>query len=268
VLIQVAAAAAALRFDTRNPLAEAILLESDREASDEIAELSRTILIADRRSETRRIEIEHPGGGHTDPGSDSAIVHGTWARWGRWWRPDGRLHRYLREEEALFPHLYHGSQPFEWSGYFSFRAWAFQVTKDWHRQQAADSLAWWAHRKLTSPPDLIGHSYGGSLSMLATQAEKELRGLILLSPAVHRACLPNPKNYEQALHVTTKRDLVLLADLSIPQLLGDLPNVSAWPVKRKGLTGHACTHDPRVWRDSGLTNHLRNSWLPSLTPRP
>ena len=196
-LVQVAAAAAALRVDSRNPVAEAILDETARYASDEVAELSRAILTTDRGYDTQVVEIEYPPGA-PDPAADSTLVHGTWARWGRWWRPDGTLHRYLREDEALFPHLYVGADPFKWSGYFGFRTLP-KPTKDWNRQQAADSLAWWAHRKLAAPPDLIGHSYGGSLSMMTTQSEKVVRGLVLLSPAVHRTCLPDPANYEQIL---------------------------------------------------------------------
>jgi hypothetical protein len=264
-LVQVAAAAAALRIDRRNPVAEAILDKADREESDEIAELSRAILTGDRQTEVRVIEIEYPAG-VPDPAADSTLVHGTWARSGRWWQPDGKLHRYLRDDESLFPHLYRGPDPFKWSGYFSFRVWP-KPKEDWNRQQAADSLAWWTYRKLKPDPDLIGHSYGASLSMMATQAEKKVRGMVLLSPAVHRTCLPDPANYQQILHVTTKLDLVLLADLSTPLLLRSLPNVTEWPVTRKGLTGHGATHDPRVWRESGLTDYVRNTWLPSLTPR-
>jgi pimeloyl-ACP methyl ester carboxylesterase len=263
-LVRVAAAAAALRVDRRNPVAEAILDDAARRESDEIAELSRTILTTDRESDTRRIEIEDPSG-LTEPTPDSALIHGTWARRGRWWRPDGALARYLIGE-GLFPHLYRGRDPFRWSGYFSFRAWA-KPKMDWHRRQAGDSLAWWAHRRLETNPDLIGHSYGGSLAMLATQAEKQVRGMVLLSPAVHRTCLPDPAHYEQIVHVTTKLDLVLLADLSTPQLLRSLPNVTQWPVKRRGLTGHAGTHDPAAWDESGLAAHLHDVWLPSLSPR-
>jgi pimeloyl-ACP methyl ester carboxylesterase len=263
-LVQVAAAGAALRVHKRNPIAEAILDEATRD-SDEIAELSRAILTSDRQNEARVVEIEYPSG-EPDPASDATLVHGTWARRGRWWRPDGKLYRYLREEENVFPHLYKGPDPFRWSGYFSFRAWS-EPKMDWNRRQAADSLAWWTHRRLATEPDLIGHSYGGSLSMMATQAEKSVRGMVLLSPAVHRACLPDPSNYEQILHVTTKLDLVLLADFSRPGLLRSLPNVVDRRVKRKGLVGHGATHDPRVWRESGLTDYVRDEWLPLLSPR-
>jgi hypothetical protein len=60
-LVQAAAAAAALRVDSRNPVAEAILGEAAG-GSDEIAELSRAVLAHDRRSETHVIEIEYPAG--------------------------------------------------------------------------------------------------------------------------------------------------------------------------------------------------------------
>jgi len=263
-LVQVAAAAAALRVDRRNPVAEAILGEAARE-SGEIGELGRAVLTSDRQDQTRVVEIEYPSGSE-DPAADATLVHGTWARRGRWWQPDGSLVQYLREEEGLFPHLYRGPDPFKWSGYFSFRVWP-KSQKDWNRQQAADSLAWWTHRRLKPDPDLIGHSYGGSLAMMATQAEKQVRGMVLLSPAVHRTCLPDAAYYERILHVRMKLDLVLLADVSKPALLRSLPNVTERLVSRRGLTGHSATHDPRIWREAGLANYLRDEWLPSLSPR-
>jgi hypothetical protein len=103
--------------------------------------------------------------------------------------------------------------------------------------------------------------------MLATTSEKKVRGIVLLSPAVHATCLPDDSHYEQILHVTTKLDLVLLADLSTPQLLDRFPNVTRWRVNRKGLVGHRATHDPEAWSESGLEDHVRETWLPSLGPR-
>jgi pimeloyl-ACP methyl ester carboxylesterase len=264
-LVRVAASAAALRIDPRNPLAEAILDEASRTSTDDIAELSRAILLNDRQSDARVVEIEYPQG-RADPAADSTLVHGTWARWGRWWQPGGDLYRYLRDDAALFPHLYGGPDPFKWSGYFSFRALP-KPKKDWNRQQAADSLAWWAHKRLKKEPDIVGHSYGGSLAMMATQSEKSVRGMVLLSPAVHKTCLPDEAHYSQILHVYMKLDLVLLADLSEPRLLDGLPNMQRFRVPRKGLAGHSATHSPRVWESSGLGTHVKNTWLPALPAR-
>jgi pimeloyl-ACP methyl ester carboxylesterase len=261
-LVRVGAAAAALRVDRRNPTAEAILGDAAR-GSSEIAVLSRAVLTNDRQSDTRVVQIEYPAAS-PDPDADATLIHGTWARRGRWWQPDGSLFEYLRDETKLFPHLYRGPDPFKWSGYFSFRP---KLEKDWSRQQAADSLAWWTQRRLKPDPDLIGHSYGGSLSMMATQSEKRVRGMVLLSPAVHRTCLPDPANYEQVLHVRMKLDLVLLADVSKPALLNSLPRVKERRLRRRGLTGHSTTHDPEVWRRSGLSDYVRDEWLPMLGPR-
>jgi pimeloyl-ACP methyl ester carboxylesterase len=264
-LVQVAAAGAMLRFDPRNPLALTLLDESSRFSFDDIGQLARAILATARETETRRIEIEHPRG-DAPPAPDSVLIHGTWARHGKWWRPGKDLHEYIRVKERLFPDLYTGPDAFKWSAYFSFRAW-LPVKTDWDRQQAAASLAWWAERRLIAPPDLIGHSYGGSLALLATRLEKRIRGMVLLSSALHNSCLPDPAYYERILHVTTKLDLTLLADLSNPHLLDHLPNVTEFRMRRKGLLGHGATHDPQSWADSGLTDELRDNWLPSLRPR-
>ena len=115
-----AAAAAALRVDAKNPVAEAVLNHAVHGDSDEIAELARAVLLADRVQDTRRIEIEQPSGS-AEGTADAALVHGTWARNGRWWQPGAAFHRYLKSDAALFPNLYVGRRAFKWSGYFEFR---------------------------------------------------------------------------------------------------------------------------------------------------
>ena len=54
----------------------------------------------------------------------------------------------------------------------------------------------------------------------------------------------------------TKLDLVLLGDVSTPSLLRPLRDVTQRRVGRMGLTGHSGTHDPGVWRRSGLADYL------------
>src|SRR5262245_42518614 len=103
--------------------------------------------------------------------------------------------------------------------------------------------------------------------MMTTPAEKRVRGMVLLSPAVQPTTPPEPANYEQILHVWTKLDLVLLGDVSTPSLLRSLPNVTQRRVGRMGLTGHSASHDPAVWRRSGLADYVRDEWLPMLSPR-
>jgi pimeloyl-ACP methyl ester carboxylesterase len=262
-LVRVAASAAVLRIDPKNRVADSILEAASR-ASDETGEFARAILLNARRSETRRLEIEgSEATAEAEP--DSVLVHGTWARRGHWWRPSGDLHEFLRTEN-VFPHLYAGRDNFAWSGYFNFRTWV-NPQEDWDREQAGSHLAWWAERRLKPPPDVIGHSYGGSISMLATQVEKSVRGLLLLSPAVHGTCLPNPDFYEGILLVRMPLDLVLLADRSKPQLLRELPRVTERILPRRGKTGHFETHDPTTWTANRLDEFVRDEWLVSLGNR-
>ena len=89
--------------------------------------------------------------------------------------------------------------------------------------------------------------------------------MVLLSPAVHRTCLPDERNYEQILHVTMKLDLLLLADLSRIRLLEQAcKNVTRRPIKRKGLTGHGGTHYRRVsGRSQGSVTTSGTSGSPS-----
>jgi pimeloyl-ACP methyl ester carboxylesterase len=114
---------------------------------------------------------------------------------------------------------------------------------------------------------MIGHSYGGSISMLATQVEKKVRGLLVLSPAVHGTCLPNPDFYEGILLVRMPLDLVLLADRSKPALLHELPRVTERILPRRGKTGHFETHDPAIWTANRLDEFVRDEWLVSLSDR-
>jgi hypothetical protein len=198
--------------------------------------------------------------------SDATLIHGTWARKQRWWPPGGEFHDFLRSESRVFPGLYSGSEPWEWSGQYGFRTRLPRQRSDWNRSQAGGALAWWTHRKLRCPPHLIGHSCGASVAMLATRVQLAVRALVLLSPSVHRSCLPDPAFYRGALVVCAHDDLVLTADGSDYDLLRNLPNVKFAKVPRRGLTGHTASHDPACWRAAGLDACVRDRWLPGLQP--
>jgi pimeloyl-ACP methyl ester carboxylesterase len=263
LLVRIAAAGVTLRFDETNPVAEGILEDASAAASDELAEFARVALASFRRHLHRRIEIEDFRDGVYPPKPDAALIHGTWARRGDWWQPGNGLHRFLRDER-VFPELYSGPESFKWSGYFDFRTWSRLAARDWNREAAGQSLAWWAQSRLVHPPHFIGHSYGASISMLATNAGKRVRGLVLLSPAVHRTCLPDPANYGGAFVVRMPLDLVLLFDRSKISLLQSLPNITELVLPRQGLTGHSATHDPEIWRVNDLHLVVRDQWLPTL----
>jgi hypothetical protein len=262
-LVRVAGAAAVVRVDRENPLANLILADALRNGRDGLSLLAATVIARARGRRYRRVVIESDKA--NPPGRpDSVVVHGTWARRrGSWWRPDGIFNRFLRKER-VFPKLYCGVDPFEWSGYYHWRTRIPGTSIDWNRDQAAGSLAWWTHRELSEPPDVIGHSYGASISMRMTGLKKRVRGLVLLSPAVHETCLPDSTNYKGALVVRMKHDLVLLADRSRLELLFDLPNVEMKVLDGGGWLRHSRTHDPRAWRGNKLDLYVRDEWLPKL----
>jgi Alpha/beta hydrolase family len=264
-LVRVGAAAALLRHDGGNPLAFAILRQA-LGRTREVAIVASTLLTHRGPDDVTLLHAEGdpPPEGFPEPAfPDSTIVHGTWAREGDWWRPNGEFHHFLRHE-GIFPALYGGGDPFEWSGFFSYRMHFLGGPVDWDRLQAGGYLAWWAERELTRPPHLIGHSYGGSLAMCATRVKKEVRGLILLSPAIHETCLPDPNYYGRALLATTRFDLVLVSDRSHYRLLSGMPRVDLRRIRRTGLTGHPTTHSPRAWRRNKLDQYVRDDWLPRL----
>lgn len=64
-----------------------------------------------------------------------------------------------------------------------------------------------------------------------------------------------------------RADLILLADLSNVPILRSHPRVTERAINRTGLHGHASTHDPMLWAQSGLTDEVRDKWLPALTAR-
>jgi hypothetical protein len=255
--------------DRRNPFARAILDDAIASRSDEVATVAMASLIR-RRSplEGAAAEVESVDRGaaqSAEPAKpNAALIHGTWARRKGWWRPDGAFHRFLRSEARVFPGLYSGEEAWRWSGYYSFRSRIPFTSEDWSRQQAGGWLAWWTHENLSSPPDLIGHSCGASVAMLATRVRRHVKALVLLSPSVHKACTPDPSYYRGALVVYSHTDLALRADGSRLGLLRRLPRVEFRKVRRKGLAGHVASRDPTRWHEAGLDTYVRDTWLPRL----
>jgi pimeloyl-ACP methyl ester carboxylesterase len=226
--------------------------------------LANTLWASEGGNLYRTFEASGSQGAAHDGAPDTALIHGTWARGKHWWNPSAEFHQFLRDE-AVFPKLYGGADPFKWSGQYAVRRKVLPVGPvDWDRLQAGGLLAWWAERRLAKPPHLIGHSYGASISLSTTQLEKPINGIVALSPAVHDTCLPNPLYYAGILHVRMKLDLVLMADLSGRNLPGHLPRVTARRLPRAGWLGHTATHDPEVWRANALDEFVRDEWLPGL----
>ncbi len=219
-LVQVSAAVAALSFVT-NPvrIGQAINIVMRPEIADaglvvqQIALTGLTRFLTDRAGFAAANLKRRLGrwlgrwGAPTTPlvaAADAVLVHGTIFNWHgqpleEWWRPTtGDLHAYLKR--GALPGLYAGSDYFRWSG-----GW-----NDYAREEAADKLVEWLKARAIHTPDVIAHSHGGNVSMLASH-QVGFNKLILLSCPVHWPAY-QPGKTRDVLSIRIKWDLVIMAD--------------------------------------------------------
>ncbi len=189
-------------------------------------------------TELQRIPSPHPAlpaiGAQT-----SLLVHGTWARQAPWWQPGhaGNFHEYIATN--VRPNLYAGKDYYAWSGGYS----------DAARALAALDLGRWVNDHVQQPPDLLTHSHGGSVAILATQAGIRMNNLILLSCPVHPyKYWPDFTRITKVVSVRVHLDLVILADRG-GQRFND-PNIHEHVLKR--WFEHGDTHEPGIWKRFGV----------------
>ena len=175
------------------------------------------------------------------PATTAALVHGTWARGASWWQPTGAFHQYLLA--AVRPDLYSAPDLFSWSGGYSDAARA---------TGAIDLLGWVAGHNLNGL-DVITHSHGGSVAMLATHGGLDVGELVLLSCPVHvPKYLPQFARVGTVVSIRVRLDLVILADrggqrFNHPQIAEHV--LPIW-------FSHSATHDPAVWQKHNVPQFL------------
>ncbi|MGH0030475.1 MAG: hypothetical protein ACQGVC_11840 [Myxococcota bacterium] len=220
------------------------LLEPDGDEADMAATLA--------RNELARIAPDHPAlspflhevtpaGG--SPSHTSLLVHGTWARFAKWWQPGvGTFHDYLLGNHV--PDLYAASDRYEWSGGYS----------DHARAMAAVQLdGWLAAHTIARLARLVAHSHGGNVAMMATHGTTQADQLVLLSCPVHRSkYLPNFGNVGEVVSFQVHMDLVVLADggrlkFRHPQIRDE--TIPLW-------FKHDASHDEDVWDRYRLADRL------------
>ncbi len=177
--------------------------------------------------------------GASGAGDTTLLVHGTWAQNSPWWQPGGDFHSYILQ--SVRPDLYSQPDRFAWSGGYS----------DPARTLAANDLATWVRDRNEEGLDLITHSHGGNVALLATQNGLDLGELILLSCPVHV-----PKYQPDMTHIKRKVvsirvhfDLVILADRGGQRF--DFPGITenVLPI----WFDHFATHNPDVWRQHNVS---------------
>jgi hypothetical protein len=173
--------------------------------------------------------------------NSTLLVHGTFARQAAWWRPGGDFHTYILQE--VRGDLYAGPDPFRWSGIYS----------DAARLLGSEDLVAWHQAHGSGAVDLITHSHGGSVAMLASYAPLSIGKLVLLSCPVHWSKYsPHFASIGETISVRVHCDLVILADRG-GQRFHD-PQIAEHVV---GLWfKHAASHEPDFWRKFGVPAFL------------
>jgi|GEM_PF-1300790 len=167
--------------------------------------------------------------------STSLLIHGTWASSEKWWQPGGDFHNYYKN--TCDHYLYSGNDRFEWSGSYSDRA----------RWLGAFDLVNWIRQKGLTNLNLIGHSHGANITMLASQGHgMRMNTLVLLSCPVHwDEYWPDFTHVNKVVSIRVKLDLVILADRGgqrFPSNSNIVENVlPVW-------FNHSLTHDPEIWQ--------------------
>ena len=172
----------------------------------------------------------------------SLLVHGTWARFEKWWQPGGGFHDYLLANHV--PDLYDQVNRYEWSG-----AWS-----DHARGMTAVELGGWlAARGIGRLDKLLGHSHGANVSMAATHGSAQAEQLVLLSCPVHaNKYLPDFSHVVDVVSFQVHMDLVVLADGGNLKFRHPRIRDVTIPVWFK----HDASHDEGVWDRYSLDSHL------------
>jgi hypothetical protein len=182
---------------------------------------------------------ESPEGGL--PASTWMLVHGTWAQRELWWQPGGDFHQYFGTN--VRPDLYAAPDRFSWSGGYSHAA----------RLAGAAGLRAWAATHQLNNLELVTHSHGGSVAMVATQAGVDLDELVLLSCPVHiPRYLPRFAGVGRIVSVHVHMDLVVLADHGGQRFNLQQIEEHVLPI----WFDHSATHDPDVWNRHGIAQWL------------
>lgn len=172
------------------------------------------------------------------PAHTMTLVHGTWGSDSEWYQPPaGSFFTFVKGQR---PDLYDGADFFRWSGGYS----------DSARAQGAKDLAKWVAEHNVQGLDLMGHSHGANVVMLAAKSGMTAGKLILLSCPVHvDKYFPDfSKVVKPVYSVRVRLDLVILADRGGQRFRHpDIVEV-VLPI----WFDHGASHEPQVWVDHGV----------------
>ncbi len=189
----------------------------------------------------RQLRRAAPSDSDAPASSTALMVHGTFARNGKWWQPGGNFHTFV---SGFRPDLYSAADRFDWSGGYS----------DAARLVGSHDLQAWVAAHGLNGLDLYTHSHGGSISMLASAAGMDIGCLVLTSCPVHvHKYFPDFNHIRRAVvSVRVRMDLVILADRGGQRFRDPRIKEVVLPV----WFDHSASHYPNVWQQFGVRNQL------------
>lgn len=184
------------------------------------------------------------GGARARQGDITVIIHGTWAANGDWWRPDGDFFEYTRVHLGR-DDLYDQEDQFRWSG----------KNREGSRQEAGLELDKWLRSHPARVVNVLAHSHGANIAMLATRQGVRIDRLVMLSPPVRTDYFADWSKVGSAFNIQASSDPVV-ALAKGGQHFG-LPQVAE---KRLEASGHSASHDPGVWQTEHLAGFVGIPW--------
>lgn len=180
------------------------------------------------------------------------IVHGTWAANKYWWRKGSPFWNHIQGNVG---NVYAGDNPFSWSGSNDHSA----------REQGAVDLENWVASHPATSLDVIAHSHGGNVCLLASRNGLKIRKLINLGTPIRLEYLPGLNNIDTLHNVFSTWDHVQTPAGTAPnrraegRTLGDslkVTNHRAHDDGHGGHPGHSDLHEPATWTASKLDSLL------------
>lgn len=234
-ITRVAAAASYFEMSTRPDRLIKILVEGTKSDDELVREVAATALarVAPDHPRLRALTRAKPSRSTRKPSHTSLLVHGTFAKNSSWWQPGGDFHEFILQRVRT--DLYGAADRFDWSGGYS----------DSARLLAATDLRDWVDARGLAGLDILAHSHGANIAMLASQGGLNIGTLVLLSCPVHiHKYSPNPANILRTVSVRVHLDLVILADRGGQRFNHPDIEEHVLPV----WFDHSATHERKVWK--------------------
>jgi hypothetical protein len=239
-LVRVCAATAFTQHTSELPRLIDILAVGTKSQEPLVRNVAATALAIEQPEHPALLALRGESGGAASLGASNTtmIIHGTWAATSPWWQPGGDFHTYILNN--VRNDLYNKADRFGWSGAYS----------DAARAQAAQDLVAWVNAHNEQGLDLITHSHGGNVSMLATHQGLTIGELIMLSCPVHfpKYAPDFSKINKRKVSIRVHADLVILADRGGQKFKDPRIEENVLPI----WFNHSATHDPAVWQQNNV----------------